>query len=399
MSAYGQPMTTNTNLTVDKIFTGPFKPTTMTFLGPDDKLILDRDGGKVYRIRDGTLSQPLLDVKVSTDGYRGLLGIAVSTNDTAQNVFLYFTEARNHDGEDKDDNLEPLGNRVYRYELIDDKLVNPKLLLDLPATPGPRHMGGIIEIGPDSNLYVSVGDLDGTFREKYQTMAQNYKNGTYPDGRGGILRVTQEGKPVGEGILGNKYPLNLYYAYGIRNSFGFNWDALTGHLWDSENGPHYGDEINLVESGFNSGWVGVQGIWKPNFDKIGELSMNPRGLVDFDGKGKYSPPEFLWIPPVAPTALKFLNSDKLGTQYTNDMFVADANTGTIYSFDLNEKRTGIKLHGTLEDKIADNLEELSSVTFANGFGRITDMDVGPDGYLFVLSTENRRAIIHKIMPN
>lgn len=253
MSAYGQPMTTNTNLTVEKIFTGPFKPTTMTFLGPDDTLILDRDGGKVHRIRDGTLSQPLLDVKVSTDGYRGLLGIAVSTNDTTHNVFLYFTEARYHDGEDKDNNLEPLGNRVYRYELIDNKLVNPKLLLDLPALPGPRHMGGIIEIGPDNNLYVVVGDLDGTFRKNYQTMAQNYENGSNLDGRSGILRSTQEGLPVGESILEDKYPMNLYYAYGIRNSFGIDWDPITGELWDTENGPHYGDEINRVQPGFNSG--------------------------------------------------------------------------------------------------------------------------------------------------
>ena len=50
--------------------------------------------------------------------------------------------------------------------------------------PGPRHMGGVIAIGPDNNLYVSVGDLDGTFRgPKYDTMAQNYLNSSIIDGR------------------------------------------------------------------------------------------------------------------------------------------------------------------------------------------------------------------------
>src|SRR5687768_3845857 len=118
-SLYGQPMTVDDYLTVEKIFTGSFKPSTMAFLGPDDILILDRDEGKIYRVTDGTLSEPLLDVKVSTDGYRGLIGIAVSNKDNVTpNVFLYFTEARNHDAEDKDNNLEPLGNRVYRYELV-----------------------------------------------------------------------------------------------------------------------------------------------------------------------------------------------------------------------------------------------------------------------------------------
>jgi aldose sugar dehydrogenase len=80
-------------------------------------------------------------------------------------------------------------------------LVNPKLLLDLPAVPGPRHMGGVISIGPDNNLYVSVGDLDGTFKgEKYDTMAQNYLNSTILDGRSGILRINQEGMPIGEAL-------------------------------------------------------------------------------------------------------------------------------------------------------------------------------------------------------
>ncbi|MEP6576527.1 MAG: hypothetical protein ABJB85_08880 [Nitrososphaerota archaeon] len=58
-----------------------------------------------------------------------------------------------------------------------------------------------------------------------------------------------------------------------------------------------------MEPGFNSGWVKVQGIWTPNFDNLGEISLEPKGLVDFNGKGKYSKPEFTWILPVAPTAL------------------------------------------------------------------------------------------------
>ena len=60
--------------------------------------------------------------------------------------------------------------------------------------------------------------------------AQNYRNGTEPDGRAGILRITLEGKPVSDGILGNEFPVNLYYAYGIRNSFGIDFDPVTGQL-------------------------------------------------------------------------------------------------------------------------------------------------------------------------
>src|SRR5215217_7824141 len=77
------------------------------------------------------------------------------------------------------------------------KLVNPKLLLDLPAVPGPRHNAGNIMIGPDNNLYVSVGDLDG-----HITLAQNVKGASRLDGSSAILKITQDGKAVGQGMLG-----------------------------------------------------------------------------------------------------------------------------------------------------------------------------------------------------
>ena len=54
--------------------------------------------------------------------------------------------------------------------------------------------------------------------------------------------------------------LACHYAYGIRNSFGIDFDPITGTLWDTENGPICGDELNLVEPGFNSGWDKVQGM-------------------------------------------------------------------------------------------------------------------------------------------
>lgn len=239
--------------------------------------------------------------------------------------------------------------------------------------------------------------MDGTFKKSFETLAQNYNNVSTLDGRSEILRVTPNGKPVGSGILGNEYPLNIYFAYGIRNCFGMDWDELTGYLWDTENGPHYGDEINLVKPGFNSGWVKVQGIWKPNFDTMGILSINPTELVDFGGRGKYSTPEFIWNSPVVPTGLKFFPYIAYGLVYENDLFIADANTGRIYHFNLNENRTELKLEGPLTDKIAQNMAEVKDMTFAERFGRITDLQVGPDGNLYVLSSTDRGASIDRIV--
>jgi aldose sugar dehydrogenase len=111
-----------------------------------------------------------------------------------------------------------------------------------------------------------------------------------------------------------------------------------------------------------------------------------QNLVNFEGKGKYSEPEFVWTHTVGPTALKFFNSDKFGKEYENDMFVAGFNKGNIYHFDLNENRTELILPGPLKDKVADKPAELKDIIFAKGFGRITDLQVGPDGYLYVLSS-------------
>jgi len=217
-------------------------------------------------------------------------------------------------------------------------------------------------------------------------MAQNFKDGLEPDGRAGILRITQNGQPVnGMGILGDGYPLNLYYAYGIRNSFGIDFDPVSGTLWDTENGPSYGDEINLVEPGFNSGWKPISG--KLSSSSVGGTSGVEDALEDFDGKGKYSDPEYEWGETVGPTALKFLNSDKLGKQYENDLFVGDWNNGNIYHFKLNKERTKLISDSGIEAKLNEK------IIFAKGFsqttsypyGGITDIEVGPDGYLYIAS--------------
>ncbi len=375
------------DIKAELVFEGKMNPTSMAFLDNNDILLLEISNGTIFRIINGALqSEPVLDVNVSAPdpGERGLLGISVLKSSPGYTyVFLYFTEA-NRDGG------SPIGNRIYKYEFIDNKLVNPKLILDLPAHPGPFHNGGAITVGPDGNVYVPIGDL---FDEVTlpSTMAQNIENGEKPNGSGGILRVTQDGKPVGDGILGDEHPLNLYYAYGIRNSFGIDFDPVTGNLWDTENGPVYGDEINVVEPGFNSGWRKVQGIWYDDGGSITSLANVtegiPKGLVGFNGKGKYSEPELTWKGNGSGfTALKFFDSDMLGERYANDIFVGDVHNGNLYQFELSGSRNQIILDGPHSDKVVDNKEEVENAIFAQGFtGGITDLEVGEDGYLYVVS--------------
>lgn len=378
----GKPKILDSHLKVEQVVGGLDTPTTMAFLGPNDILVLEKDKGTVQRIVNGKLlGQPLLDVNVATSVERGMCGIVISKHDSKTYVFLYYTEISGNDGEDRQ-GKEPMGNRLYRYELVDNKLINPTLLLDLPATPGPRHNGGAIIIGPDNNLYVPIGDVDGSFRgPSSQTITQNYQSGKDADGRSGILRITQDGQPVGEGILGNDIPLRLYYAYGVRNSFGLGFDPVSGKLWDTENGPGNSDEINLVEPGFNSGWQEVMGLAK------NEKGFDEANLVDFNGKGHYRDPELVWLNTAGPTALLFMTSSKLGSQYLNSMFVSDVHNGRIYHFELTSDRAHLNLPPQLAGKIIKNprASGLDKIIFGEDFGGITDLKIGPDGYLYVVS--------------
>src|SRR5215216_6521697 len=355
------------NLKVEEIVGGLIYPTAMAFLGnsSDDMIVTEKDNGTVRRIIDGVLQEePLIEVPVANDNgtnERGFLGMAVAKqNETTTYVFLYYTESGDGQSGSDAQGVVPAGNRLYRYELVEDpdsgsaKLINPKLLLDLPARPGPRYNGGPLLVSQNQNgtiIYLMIGDLD-----HHTSQSENYE-----DEDTGMLPY--------------------YFAYGLRSGFGMTFDPVTGYIWDTENGPDYGDEINLVLPGFNSGWATIQGLASAPENE----GANPEeDLVNFGGKGVYRDPEFVWQDPIGVTAINFLNSTALGEEYANDMFVADINNGRLYHFDLNPDRTGLLLEAPLEDKVADTVPELDSVIFGTGFRSISDIEVGPDGYLYLL---------------
>jgi glucose/arabinose dehydrogenase len=103
---------------------------------------------------------------------------------------------------------------------------------------------------------------------------------------------------------------------------------------------------------------------------------------------------------VGPTGVKFLDSDKYGEEYENDLFVGDINNGHLYHFELNKDRTQLVLEDSLADKVADTNSnyELDQIKFGKGFGGITDIQVGPyDGLLYVVSKND--GAIYRIIPH
>jgi glucose/arabinose dehydrogenase len=366
-------------------------PTSMVFVDNATLLITQKNDGNVISIVNGTVkSQPAISVEVNNEGLKGLLAIAAmekpSSSSHTKFVFLYFTESIAGD---------QTRNRVYRYEWNqeDQVLVNGTMILDLPAEPESIHNGGKLEADKNGNIYAVIGD------QGRAGQLQNVRQGTAADDTSVIFHIIQNGSGATDNPFSksSNERMQKYYAYGIRNSFGLAIDPISGLLWDTENGPDSYDEMNIVRPGFNSGWNQIMGPISHS-TSVEQADLEEE-LVIFDGS-KYVDPVFSWKDPVGLTDLEFLNSTALGLEYAYNLFVGDINNGNLYYFELNDNRTGVKLDDEdledLTDQVADDEEELSEIIFGSGFeDGITDIETGPDGFLYILTFDGN---IYRILP-
>ena len=181
-------------------------------------------------------------------------------------------------------------------------------------------------------------------------------------------------------------PEGLYHAMGIRNSFGLAIDPVTGNLWATENGDDDFDEINLMPDKFNSGWERIMG---PATES--ELS-SLLGYEDY----VYSDPEFSWQKVVSPVGINFANF-KETDNYDNSVFVGDCNNGHLYKFELNEDRDGFEFSDpNLQDNLVNENESMDEIIVGTGFRCITDIERGPDEFLYLVSHGENN--IYRIKP-
>ncbi len=378
-------------------------PTNMAFIGATDILVNQKADGRVRRVINGTVQAgEVLDLPVNFQSERGLLGMALHPQFATNNlVYLYYTRANAAPATPNADGGTAIDNRVSRFTWNGTALVNEQLIISLPVTTGPNHDGGIITFGPpnaapaDQKLFIIIGDLN----RNGQT--QNYSGGPAPDNSGVVIRLNPDGSvPSGAekgpflDVAGSNASLQTMYAYGIRNSYGMDFDPVTNALWDTENGPGSNDEINRIDPAFNSGWEDYMG---PTATEV----PPPSGLVQFGGVGTYSNPEFTWEAVVAPTSIHFYRGNTLGSQYQFDAFVGCNNNSKLYRFDLSAnaaERTGFNLTGGLADKVLNGnpAENDSSIVFGTNFPVVTDIRTGPDGHLYVLSLT--QGAIYRIRP-
>ena len=236
---------------------------------------------------------------VNFDGERGALGVAVHPGWPTQ-PFVYVFVTRN--------TSVGLRNQVLRIRVQNGR-VGVRKLLSVAAGPASNHNGGRILFGPDTRLYVVIGD---------NAVSANSQDRT-GNLRGKILRLNPDGSVPANNPFGKRI-----WAYGIRNSIGFAFDPQNGRLWESENGPSCNDEINRIVRGGNHGWGPSESC--PNTNNSGPT---PRIL-----------PKYTFVSTVGLTGLAFCDACGLGAGLDGDLLVGAVNDGIIRRFDLNAGRTG-----------------------------------------------------------
>jgi glucose/arabinose dehydrogenase len=450
------PSMTVTNLGVRTVVTGLNQPTSMAFIGADDFLILEKASGRVLRVKNGLVQGAVLDLAVNNASERGLLGIALHPSFASNGfVYLYWTESSTGVDSSAIDEVPLLGNRVDRYVwngsalTFDRNLIHLRALQQDAGQPSRgNHNGGVLRFGPDGKLYVVIGDngrrgllqnlpCGPTIDCSGPSVQDDQFGGPEPDDAhltGVILRLNDDGTTPTDNPYFNlqtfqttQASLNIkkVFAYGIRNSFGMDFDPVAGSLWTQENGDDSFDEINRVEAGFNGGWIQLMGpSSRVNEFKsievasggLQQLRWPPENIADtpslalarlFQLPGShYTEPQFSWKHALAPSPIGFVRGGGLGAQYANNLFVGAARTtllgGYLFRFRLSADRKSIATtDARLADGVADNLDkfdvtESESLVVGRDFGITTDIQTAPDGSVYVVSLSN--GAVYQIFP-
>ena len=201
----------------------------------------------------------------------------------------------------------------------------PEVLLTGLETASGYHNGGDLVFGADGMLYASLGEAHDAAR------AQD------PADLGGkIVRIAPDGSIPTDGPFG---PGNPVWTYGHRNSFGLCVDPATGDLWETENGPDRDDELNLIGRGGNYGWPDVTGR---------------------SGDDRFVDPVAVFPDTVAVTGCAIVG----GTVYAGAF-----KDGVLYALPTRDRASG------------------SMRSFVSFGGGITDLATGPDGRLYVATSD------------
>jgi glucose/arabinose dehydrogenase len=295
-------------------------PAAFTF-APDGRIFYgERNSGQVRIFNPATSGDTLFFTvpNLSTGNERGLLGVELHPSYPSMPfVYIYATRTVNSQSR----------GQILKVRDTAGTGTNMQVIFNNNATD--HHNGGRILFGPDNMLYMVNGD---------KTNAANSQNLNTVSGK--MLRMTANGGVPSNNPFGN----SLVWAYGIRNSFGFDFDPETGRLWQDENGPSCNDELNRIPRGRNMGWGPSQDCGSPpdaeDTNRDGPNIMFPRRI--------YNPTSaFPRLP--ALTGMAFCDGCGLGSASEGSILMADFNFGLIRRVILNSTRLGVMSQSVVYD--------------------------------------------------
>jgi len=351
------PINENFTLTQETVFSDRGIIWGFEFL-PNADIIFTEKSGKMGIYSNGKITELAgLPTDINTDSQGGLLDICLHP-DYATNGWIYASYSSSVGG-------KGLVNLI-RFKIEGNSIKNTENLFKSSATNQWKgHYGSRIVFDKNGFLYLSIGEGGSTTyggENSPNLNAQNVK-----EAWGKIHRMTDTGKvPSDNPILaGNTSPTTVY-SYGHRNPQGLVLNTDTGEIWETEHGPKGGDELNLIQKGKNYGWPLVS--WGVNYDgaKISD-SHNRTGIEN---------PKSYWTPSIGACGLAYISSTKYGSW--KGSYIAG----------------GLALRNL--SRVEINGSDVKSTTIIENAGRVRDVKMGPDGYLY-LSVESPGRIV-RLLP-
>ena len=342
-------------LQVAIIARGLRQPWSIAFL-PDGAMLVTERGGNLRIIRDGVLDpEPVAGMpEVRSGGLQGLMDIVLHP-DFSRNALVYLSYHRPFD--------ENLGETVLaRGTFTGTELTDVEVIFESGAT---RTESSRIGFAADGMLHMTIsagGTGEGVIRSQ---LSDDYAGTT--------IRLHDDGRiPADNPYVGEPGWLPAIYTTGHRNGHSMTLNPWTGDLWVTEQGPNGGDEINILEAGANYGWPYVShGRTYP-----GPLVSESPYL---EGTRQ---PTIVWVPSIAVTGMTFY-SGRVFTEWEGNAFVGGLRygetprTGQVQRIQFNENWDEVR-----REPILLELKQ-----------RIRDIREGPDGLLYVLTAENRGAVL------
>ena len=338
-------------------------PWGLAFL-PNGDMLITETGGQLRIVRGGVLDpDPVAGMpEVNTVRHKGLMDIVLHPR-FSENQFVYFTYSKSK-GDDP---------RVATATLARGRfdgggaLTEVRDLFEADAVTSGSQASRIA-FGPDGKLYMTVGiptrEAVGT-AESAQDPA---------DHAGKVLRLNDDGTaPDDNPFVGTTGYRPEIYALGIRNALGLMFHPETGELWEHENGPQGGDEINIIRPGLNYGWPVISYGRAYSGDRTGTFSGPTKPEPCAPGMEQ---PFIFWNPSIAVSGMIFYTGDRFPA-WTGNILVGALRGTQLQRVILNDKGFPVR-HESL-------LTELRQ--------RIRDVKQGPDGLIYVLTDEEDGALL------